>query len=185
MLCRLYDLPNCSVFKTEWASVAHHVLATGNSFPWASMLSLELKISIQEYQKATTRKKPNFFFSTFIYDILCAEFEYLNLGWKWSFSAPPVPIYYSELWDTNYAPRFYDICQHFLGTIYFSIFNKEAPPFSPEATGLIGTMGDWYVGEYFLYIIIWGSNTIHMLPKIVPNRLVLEEVAFQTVNDGV
>ena len=126
MLCRLYGLPNCSVFKTEWAPVAHHVLATGDYFPWASMLSLELKISIQEYQKATARKKPKFFFSAFIYDILCVEFEYPNLGWKWSFLAPPMPIYYSELWDTNYAPRFYDICQHFLGTIYFLIFKTTS-----------------------------------------------------------
>ena len=93
--------------------------------------------------------------------------------------------YYSELWDTNYAPRFYDICQHFLSTIYFSIFKKEALAFSPEATALISTMGDWYVGEYFSYIRIWGSKTVHMLPRIVPDRLVLEEVAFQTVNHGV
>ena len=62
---------------------------------------------------------------------------------------------------------------------------KEALAFSPEATGLIGTMGDWYVGKHFSYIRIWGSNTVHMLPRIVPDRLVLEEVAFQTVNDGV
>ena len=140
------------------------------------MLSLELKIYIQEYKKATIRKKSNFFFSAFIYDILCAEFEYPNLGWKCSFSAPPLPIYYSELWDTNYAPRFYDICQYFLGTIYFLIFKKEAPAFSPEATGLIGTMGDWYVGENFSYIRIWGRNTVHMLPRIVLDRLVLEEL---------
>ena len=62
MLCRLYGLPNCSMFKTEWTPVAQHVLATGDSFSWASMLSLELKILIQEYQKATAIKKPNFFF---------------------------------------------------------------------------------------------------------------------------
>ena len=107
------------------------------------------------------------------------------MGWKWSFTAPPVPIYYSKLWDTNYAPKFYDICERFLGTIYFSIFKKKAPAFSPEATALIATMGDWYVGEYFLYIKIWGGNTVHMLPRIVPNRLVLEEVAFYTVTDVV
>ena len=158
--------------------VAHHVLATGDSFLWPSMLSLELNIYIQEYQEATTIKKPNYFFSAFIYDILCAELEYPNLGWKWSFPSPPVPIYYSELWDTNYAPRFYNICEHFLGTIYFSIFKKEAPAFSPESTALIGSMGDWSVGEYFSYIRIYGRNTVHMLPKIVPDRLVLEEVAF-------
>ena len=79
-----------------------------------------------------------------------------NLGWNWTLLAPPLPIYYSELWDTNYAPRSYDICQYFLGTIYFLIFKKEALAFSPEAIGLIGTMGDWYVGENFLCIRIWG-----------------------------
>ena len=60
------------------AQVAHHVLATDNSFPWESMLSLELKIYIQEYQKATARKKPNFFFSAFILDLFCSEFQYPN-----------------------------------------------------------------------------------------------------------
>ena len=98
---------------------------------------------------------------------------------------PPMPIYYSELWDTNYAAKFYDICEHFLSSIYFSIFKKEAPAFSAEATILIATMGDWYVGESFSYIRILGGNTIHMLPKIVPDKLVLEEVSFWTVIDGV
>ena len=46
MLCRLYGLPNFSVFKAEWAPVSHHVLTTGESFPWASILSLELKKTI-------------------------------------------------------------------------------------------------------------------------------------------
>ena len=178
MSCILYGLPNCYVFKTEWALVAHHVLTTGDSLPWESILLLELKKSIQDCKKVTARKKPNFLFPSFIYDIFFTEFQYPNLGWKWSFSAPPVPIYYSKLWDTNYAPKFYDICEHFLSNIYFSIFKKEAPVFLAEATVLIATMGDWYVGESFSYIRIWGSKTIHLLPKIVPDRLVLEEVAF-------
>ena len=89
------------------------------------------------------------------------------------------------MWDTNYATRFYDLCEHFLGSIHFSIFKKEAPAFSAESRALIATMGDWYVSESFSYIRIWGSNTVHMLPKIVPDRLVLEVVSFQTVIDGV
>ena len=94
------------------------------------------------------------------------------------------PIYYSKLWDTNYATRIYDICEQFLDSIYFSIFEKEALEFSAEAENFIATMGDWYVGESFSYIRIWGRNNVHMLPKIVPNKLVLEEVAFHIINDG-
>ena len=70
------------------------------------------------------------------------------------FTSPPVPIYHLELWDTNYAARFYDICEHFLGNIYFSVFKKESPTFFAEAKSFIATMGDWYVGESFAYFRI-------------------------------
>ena len=94
MLCRLYGLPNCSVFKAEWAAVAHHILTTGESFPWDSILSLELKTTIQHYQKATARKNPNFSFSAFIIDVFFTEFQYPHLGWNWTLPTHFVPIYY-------------------------------------------------------------------------------------------
>ena len=78
MLCRLYGLPNYSYFKKEWAPIAHHVITMGESFPWASILSLKLKNAIQEFQKDT--KKPNFYLYTFIVDIFCAEFCFPNMG---------------------------------------------------------------------------------------------------------
>ena len=72
-----------------------------------------------------------------------------------------------------------------MGTIYFKIFKVEATAFSAEARDFIATMGDWYFGKSFSYIRFWGGNIVHMFPKIVPNGLVLEEVSFQTVTDGV
>ena len=81
--------------------------------------------------------------------------------------------------------RFYEICENFHGRIHFLIFKRESPAFSLEAKNLIATMIDWYVGESFSYIRIWGSNTAHMLPKVVPDRLVIEEISFQTVTEGV
>ena len=81
--------------------------------------------------------------------------------------------------------QFYDICESFLGRVYFLLFNKEAPAFSPEAKSLIATMGDWYVGESFTYIRVYGNNAAHMLPKVVPNRLVLEEISFHIVTEGI
>ena len=46
MLCGLYSLPNYSFFKVEWAPTSHHVLNTGESFPWDSILYLELRTII-------------------------------------------------------------------------------------------------------------------------------------------
>ena len=89
-------------------------------------------------------------------------------------------IYHSKLCNRTYVARFYDICESFLGRVYFLVFNKESPAFSPEEKALIATMVDWYVGEYFTYIRVYGSNAAHMLPKGVLDRLVLEEISFQT-----
>ena len=41
------------------------------------------------------------------------------------------------------------------------------------------------MGEYLSYIDIWGNNTVHGLPRIVPEIMVLEEISFQKVIDGV
>ena len=131
-LCRLYGLPNCSYFKEEWALISHHVITTSESLPWVSILSLELRTTIQDFQKATARKKSNFFFSAYIVDVFCAEFCYPNLGWRWVLPALPVHIYHAELWDTNHVTRFYGICENFLGLVYFLIFKKESPAFFPK-----------------------------------------------------
>ena len=117
MLCRLYGLPNCSYFKKEWAPIAHHVITMVESFPWASILSLELKNSIHEFQKSIGTKKPKFYLSAFIVDLFCAEFHFPNMGWSWELLAPPMHIYHSELWDTNYVTKFYDICESILDRV--------------------------------------------------------------------
>ena len=74
-------------------------------------------------------------------------------------------------------------CENFLGRIHFLIFKKEAPTFLAEAKTFIATMGDWYVIESFAYFRVWGGNTFHMFPRVVPDRLVIEEISFQTVTE--
>ena len=98
---------------------------------------------------------------------------------------PPIHIYFSALCEDIFIPFIYDICHHFIGSIYQKVFKGDAPRFSDRARALISTMGDWYVGEYFAYIRIRGSNIVHLLPRIVPYRMVLEEISFQAVVDGV
>ena len=91
-----------------------------------------------------------------------------------------VHIYCSPLWEDKFIPLIYDICDHFMGSIYHNIFKEYSPNFSSHAKELISTMG-----EYFSYIIIWGSKKTHLLQKIIPDRMVLEDISFQTMIDGV
>ena len=41
------------------------------------------------------------------------------------------------------------------------------------------------MGESFTYIRVYGSNATHMFPKVVPDRLVLKELSFQIVTEGI
>ena len=51
MFCRLYGEANCSLFKVERVSTAHHILLTGESFNWAQILFVKLQQDIDKYQK--------------------------------------------------------------------------------------------------------------------------------------
>lgn len=51
---------------------------------------------------------------------------------------------------------------------------------------IVGKVGDWCVMENGTYIRIYGATEApHMFPKFVPNKLVLQEVAYRTLVNGV
>ena len=42
MFCRLYGLPNYSLFKAKWVPMTKHVFLAGDSFNWAQILFCNL-----------------------------------------------------------------------------------------------------------------------------------------------
>ena len=129
--------------------------------------------------------KPTFYLSGYVMDIFYATYSFSEMGWNCTMTSPPIHIYCSTLWEDNFAPHIYDICDHFIGSIYQNIFKGDAPTFSNISKELISTMGYWYVGEYFFYIRIWGRNILHLLHRIVPDMMVLQEIYLYTVVNGV
>ena len=117
-------------------------------------------------------------------DIFCVTYSFLTISWNQTRNYPRVNIYCSDMWEDNFVPRIYDIYDLFLGSLYHKIFKADAPVFLVRARALISLHGDWYVREYFSYFRIWGSKTVHLLPIIVPDRMVLQEFSFQTFIDG-
>jgi len=50
---------------------------------------------------------------------------------------------------------------------------------------VLSNIGDWYIERDFTYIRIYGATKApHLLPKFVPERLVLREIAYQTILHG-
>ena len=52
--------------------------------------------------------------------------------------------------------------------MYQKNFKEDTPSFLERAGALIALHGDWYVGVYFSFIIIWGRNTVDLLARIDP-----------------
>jgi len=83
------------VLQTGMAPISHHIITIGEAFPWASILSLELKNAIQSSKKRL-QKKPNFYLTALIVDISVLIF--VTLIWDGVGNCrPPVQIYHFEL----------------------------------------------------------------------------------------
>ena len=185
MICRLYSLPNCSLFQAKWVPLANHILLIGHSFNWAQILSYNLRVEIEKYERTPDKRKPSFYMLGFVMDAFCASTTFPDLNWNWTEKYPPIHIYCYDLRDDNFIPRVYELCDLFLGSMYYNIFKPDAPALSKSAREMISPFGDWYVGQFFSYIRIWGSNIVHLLPRIVPDRMVLQELTYHTIIDGV
>ena len=116
-LCRLYGLPNCTVFKVEWAPLAHQILTTWESFNWVQVMLVVLKESIEKSQKTPALRKPTFYLSVYVMDFFCTTFPFPTMGWNWMRVGPSIHIYCSTLWEDNLIPFIYDICDHFIGYV--------------------------------------------------------------------
>ena len=66
------------------------------------------------------------------YGCLLLNLSFPFHGWNWKRVGPLVHIYCSALREDNFVPLFYDICYHFMGSIYQNIFKEYAPTFSSE-----------------------------------------------------
>ena len=51
-------------------------------------------------------------------DALCACSCFPELNWNWSEKCPPVHIYCADMWDDNFIPHVYELCDLFLGSMY-------------------------------------------------------------------
>jgi hypothetical protein len=65
-------------------------------------------------------------------------------------------------------------------------YGCEPPHISESVSGNLKAIADWFVDEKFSYIRVYGcSIPPHALPKFLPDRLVLREVAHQIVKGGI
>ena len=78
------------------------------------------------------------------------------------------------------------ICDGLFAPIYQIIFGKEALLFSPKGKEIVKKYGDCCMTPHGVYIRMSGiSKALNWLPHFVPEKLLLQELAYQTHIHGV
>jgi hypothetical protein len=71
----------------EWTPMAHCVVEKGKSFNWAQILAFNI---FKNAREAPELKKPGFYMSSYLTDVVCSLIHFPALGWEWN---PIYPLY--------------------------------------------------------------------------------------------
>jgi hypothetical protein len=187
MLCRLYGKRDSNHFSAEWTPLLEEV-SEGRSFNWHKILSDNITSEITKYQTARSKGQTvAFYMSAYIIDAICFRTPFPLMNWNWDPScAEPVHKYHSALWEDNAKDNFYELCHYVIIPLHRMFFGCEPPRISHTVIENIKTVADWFIEEHFSYVRVFGcAIPPHALPKILPDRLICREIAYQLVNGGI
>jgi hypothetical protein len=123
--------------------------------------------------------------ASYLLNVICARNVFVSMNLRWHVAELPIHVYFKILWENRYKKYCTFICDEFIAHIHFIIFKKEFPRLSATAKKMVEKVGHWYLDEHSTYIRVIGATEIpHILPAHVPNRLVVEEICYQTILQG-
>jgi hypothetical protein len=187
MLCRLYGKRDSNHFSAEWTPLLEEV-SEGRSFNWHKIMSDNIASEVKKYQTARSKGQiVAFYMSAYIIDAICFRTPFPLMNWSWDPScAEPVHEYHSALWEDNAKDHFYEICHYITIPLHRIFFGCEPPRISHTVMENIKTVADLFIEEHFSYIRVFGcAIPPHALPKILPDRLICREIAYQLVKGGI
>ena len=188
MLCRLFGMPDIKKNSSEWLPLLD-AATNATIVDWAKILSDNLVMAIVNYRSKGTvsqRIYPLSYLSTYVMDAICDVSKFLVMGWKWTTQdSLPIHVYYKELWDSKFAPHFYQICHGIMLLLYRMLYDKDSLRCSPEVEVDILPIARWFEEELFTYVRVFGRfSSPHVLPLYVPDKLLAREIAYQSCGEG-
>lgn len=97
----------------------------------------------------------------------------------------PLNMVCKNLWLSKYKWSYSFICDFFWAPSFKFFHGKECPRLLEEAKVVIKSIGYQFLFEEYTYLRIYGvTDPPHILPKYVLDRLILSEIAFQTMIVG-
>jgi hypothetical protein len=187
MLCRLFGKKNPYHFLAEWVLFLEEA-SKGYTFNWTKIFSDNLAQEVSNYRVAKYEVQPvAFYMSAFIMDALCVVTHFPLMNWSWNITCPkPIHEYHSFLWEANAKNAFYEICHFVVIPMHKMLYGCEPPRIFEPVSENLKAIVDWFVDENFSYVRVYGcSIPLHTLPKFLPDRIILREVAYQIVKGDI
>lgn len=162
----------------------HAVVEEGKVLNWASLMAETMLKNLEKHMEAAPDSKPPFYMSAYLLDMTLEKIDFPSLKLNWADEARPIQELFLMLWVDNYIPHFYHICDQIMSGVHFMLFGHVPQRITKEAAVAIKRLGHWYQEEFFTIIRIAGNEEASYLPRFVPDRLALREIAQQTVGVG-
>lgn len=169
LLSRVFGRKDASSFPDKWIPIIYQVITSGSTLNWGELISSNLDLQLKKDQK-----EHQFFMFSYLLDVMCANKEYISLGWKWESNLSSIHVYCKMIWENKYKEDNELICNGLFSKIYQVLFGEEAPCLSPEGKNIAKEYGDWYMTPDGAYIIISDSTKApHWLPHFVLDTMLL------------
>ena len=96
-LLRVFRRKDGSTFLDKWIPIIYQIIINRATLNWGELISSNL-----DNQLKKVHKDHQFYMSTYLMDVMCANIEFPSLKWKWESSLPSIHIYCKMLWEKNY-----------------------------------------------------------------------------------
>ena len=170
LLSRMFRRKDGSTFLDKWIAIIYQIITSRATLNWGELISSNL-----DNQLKKVHKEHQFYMSTYLMDVMCANLEFPLLEWKWEPSLPPVHVYCKMLWENKYKADSDQIYNKFFPTMYQTLFEEETPCLLIKRQEIVKELEDWYMTPAGVYIRIVGSTKPpHWLPHFVPDSLLLQ-----------
>ena len=153
LLSKVLGRKDGSTFPDKWIPIIYQIITSGSTLNWGELILSNLDVQLRK-----VRNNHQFYMSSYLMNVMCANLKFPSLGWKWESILPSIHVYCKILWETKYKEDYELICNGLFTTLYQVLFGEEAPWLSPKGQKIVKEYGDWYMTPDGAYIRIVSST---------------------------
>ena len=117
LLSKVFGRKDGSTFPDKWIPIIYQIMTSGATLNWGELSSSNL-----DNQLKKVNKEHQFYMSTYLMDVMCANLEFPSLEWNWEPNSPSIHVYCKMLCENRYKEDYDQVCNKVFPTLYQALF---------------------------------------------------------------